>query len=342
MLRDTVWKPLNRPEFGLTDAISDVIRQQEWKEPDALTSIRRGPTLILTSDYGGDHKGSQYESLSFLIADFIYCWLWDEFRQKIRKDILGDSRRISFKALNDKRRGKALVPFLRATNTIPGLLITFLIDKKIARLFSESASEDNDRNSIVKLGKWNQRSFSKLSRIGHLGAMLVACMSAPSQNLIWITDEDEIAPNVEKLTEATKLIGHYLNHYCSSNMGHFRFGTTKVDNGSMQLEDLTAIPDLAAGSMAEILGLNKNQGISLGSVHIPLPKGISRKAHAILGWLADGGHLLRKLVVCVDRVEDKDAYNIKLLSFFTEGPIAEYDWRYEADEYFKDKIIYKT
>jgi hypothetical protein len=338
MSRDAVWKPLGRPEFGPTDSISDVIWQQEWKEPNTLTSIRKGSTLILTSDYGGSFKGSQYESLSFLIADYVYCWLWDEFRQKIRKEILTDSRRISFKSLSDKRRAKALVPFLRAANTIPGLLITFLIDKRVTHLFSEPAPEDDSRPSYVQLGQWNKQSFGKLTRVGHLAAMLVACMSAPGQNLIWITDEDDIAPNVEKLTEATKLIGHYLNHY-SCNMGHFRFGTTNVDDGSMHVEDLAAIPDLAAGSMAEILSTSyKNSGVPPGRLHISLPNGISKKAHAILAWMADQSHPMKKLVVCVDWGEERN-YSVKLLSLLTDGPMPQYDWRSDVAEYFKDKVI---
>lgn len=340
MAREHIWKPLHRPELGLSNAISNVVLKQEWQDPDLLTSVRLGPTLIITSDYGGDYKASHYESLAFLVADLTFCWLWNEFRQKVRGEILKDSRSISYKKLtSDKRRAKALVPFLRAANTIPGLLITFLIDRRIASTFSEPIPESGSRSQVGELSKWKRKPFGKLSRIGHLGAMLIACLSAPGQNVLWVTDQDEIAPNVEKLTEATQIIAHYLNHYVPHNMGHFRFGTTKSDDGSMEIEDLAALPDLAAGSMSEIVTCAfDNQGMPLGRVHIPLPKEISQKAHAIFGWLADGPHPLRKMVIRVDQTS-KDAYSVKHLGTLLESPILEYDWRPEFREYMQDKII---
>ena len=69
----------------------------------------------------------------------------------------------------------------------------------------------------------------------------------------WFTDEDEIAPNQTKHAEATRFIGHLLNHYCTGNMGHFRFGTTASDFGDLLIEDLAAVPDLAAGGLGAIL-----------------------------------------------------------------------------------------
>jgi hypothetical protein len=340
MAREHIWKPLRRPELGLSDAISNVISKQEWLDPDLLTSVRLGPTLIVTSDYGGDYRASHYESLSFLVADLAFCWLWDEFREKVRREILGDSRSMSYKKLmSDKRRAKALVPFLRAANTIPGLSVTFLINKEITSLFSEPIPENSSISQVGELGKWKEQAFGKLSRIGHLGAMLIACMSAPGQDVLWITDQDEIAPNVGKLTEATRIIGHYLNHYLSHNIGHFRFGTTQSDSGSMEIEDLAALPDLTAGAMSEIMPRAfENQGIPPEQMFVPLPKGVSKKAQAILGWIADGLHPLRKAVICVDRAGES-VYSVKFLTVLLESPIAEYDWRPDFQEYMQDKII---
>jgi hypothetical protein len=341
MTQEHVWRALHRPELGLCDAISDVISKQEWLEPALLTSVRLGPALLITSDYGGRFKGSRYESLSYLVADLAFCWLWDEFRKRIRKEILQDSRAISYKKLtSDKRRARALVPFLRAANTIPGLLSTFLIDTRIASYFSEPAPEDGSASQVGALSKWKEGSFGKLSRIGQLGAMLVSCLSAPGQDLLWITDRDEIAPNLAKLKEATKIIGHYLNHYSSHSMGRFQFGTTDVDNGSLEIEDLAALPDLAAGALSEVMTqIFDNRGVPLAQVHVPLPKAVPEKAHAILGWLADDGpHPLKKIVICVDQSGDT-GYKVKFVSMYSESPMLQYDWRPEFREYVRDKII---
>jgi hypothetical protein len=338
MVREIVWRPLKRPELGLCNTISNIIYESEWRNPDLLTSVRRGNTLFLASDYSGDYKSVHYESISFLVVDLAFYWLWNEFRQKIRKEILKDNRRISFKKLNDDRRAKALVPLLRASNTLPGLLITFLIDKGVIPQLSVGIEEGHE-SSVVPLSKWKRKSFEKLNRVGHLGAMLVGCMSAPRQDVIWITDEDEIAPNVTKLVEATNVIGHFLNHYCSHNMGRFQFGTTKSDNGSKEIEDLAALPDLAAGALAELLTMaSDNQVLPQSQIHLPLPVCISRKTHAIVGWLADKPHPLKKLVVYVDQTSS-DTYSVRLLETLLETPISEYDWRPELAEYLKDKIL---
>ena len=113
--------------------------------------------------------------------------------------------------------------------------------------------------------------------------MLVACLSSSGQDVLWITDRDEIASNKEKLTEATNVVAHYMCHYLKHDMGNFRFGTTQSDNGTMELEDLASLPDLAAGAMSELMSCTIKQfGRSYGRVHTRLPKSVSKKAHAIM------------------------------------------------------------
>lgn len=299
-----IWKPLNNSDFGIINTISSVIAKQEWKDPELFTSIRHCPKLIMASDYGSSYKNAQYESMSFIIADLSACGRWYYLRDSIRKKILGYRRTMSFKKLmSDRIRAKSLMSFLRAADTIPGLLATFLIDKKIAYFLSEQIPEDVSKSQVGKLSRWNEKSFTKLTRIGQLGAMLVAGVSSTGQDVLWITDQDEIASNKEKLTEATNVFAHYMCHYLTHNMGHFRFGTTKSDNGSMELEDLAALPDLAAGAMSELMSCTiKQLGRSHGRVKTPLPKDVSKKAHAILAWLAEREHLLKRIAICIDQV----------------------------------------
>ena len=132
-----VWAPLNRPELALLNEISDLIRREEWRYPDALNSVRCGPTMLIACDYGGMHRAARYETLAFLVADLAFVWLWNELRQGIRAKFLSDGRRLAYKQLGDRKRAQAVVPFLRASNTIPGLLLVFAIDKRCLRLLSE-------------------------------------------------------------------------------------------------------------------------------------------------------------------------------------------------------------
>jgi hypothetical protein len=338
---DRIWKPLARPELGVPNGISDAIQQEEWLKGDLLTSVRHGPTLILASDYGGAHKSAAYETLSFLLGDAAYLWLWDELRSKLRKEMLPQKRRMSFKALNDGARRRALVPFLRYANTIPGLLATIILDTSAANMLSET-QPINGKTAFGLVSQWSDNSFRKLSRIGQLGAMLVAGMSAPGQNLIWVTDDDEIAPNRDKLFEATRITGHYFNHLLSHNLGHIRFGTTGVvDPGDRQIEDLVALPDLAAGCVAELCTNTRTRmGIGASKMLLPASHHASVKALVIANWLAEGRHPLRKLLVLVEGTST--SYKTKIINLYLDGPTPTsslFDWREEVDFHLRGRIV---
>jgi len=332
-----VWRPLNRPDFGVVDSISDVIYQEEWRTGGFLTSVRQAHTIFLASDYGGSHKKSAFETQSFLVADLQFTRLWDEFRKRLRKETLLDGRRISYKNLNDRQRRKAIVPFLRFSNTITGLLANFILDQGAIELLSELPL-DNKVSATGPLSRWNPESFKKLSRVGKLGAMLISCLAGYGQNVIWISDEDEIAPNKEKLFDATKVLGHYLNHFCKNQMGHFRFGTTEIDTNDLQLEDLVAVADLAAGALSEILTANlKNTGVSASRIQQLITKSVSLKAKVIANWLSENIHPLKKLIVLVETSGKK--YTTKFINLYAKGKTGQFDWHPEVDEYFSDKII---
>lgn len=48
---------------------------------------------------------------------------------------LGDTIFVSYKNLNDKNKKRALNPFLYASNNIPGIIVSFAVDKRIESLF---------------------------------------------------------------------------------------------------------------------------------------------------------------------------------------------------------------
>ena len=46
--------------------------------------IRAARTLIITSDYGGYHKGARYETISFLLVPLDGCADWEAKRISLR------------------------------------------------------------------------------------------------------------------------------------------------------------------------------------------------------------------------------------------------------------------
>lgn len=334
------WVPLNRPKLALLNEISNLIHREEWQYPDAVSSVRRGPTMLVACDYGGLHRAARYETVAFLVADLAFVWLWDEFRQRIRKKFLSDGRRLSYKQLGDRKRAQAIVPFLRASNTIPGTLFVFAIDKRCLPLLSEPLPTAGQ--SQIHLSAWKAAPFERLTRVGLLGAMLIAGMSAPHQNVLWITDEDAIAPNVARLHEATALTGHYIAHLCPHELGHFRFGTTNCDNGSLELEDLTSIPDLAAGAVSELFTqVRELNHVAASCIAVSAPARLPSKARMLAAWLADcptPPHPLRKVLVLVEN-RTHTMHKTSIVRLETDRHLPEFDWRAEVHQYVSNKLV---
>jgi hypothetical protein len=62
------WKHLENPWIGAMVKISEQIRQFELLNPDLLPDLRKYPSVIIASDYGGQHKGAEYQTLSFFLG----------------------------------------------------------------------------------------------------------------------------------------------------------------------------------------------------------------------------------------------------------------------------------
>jgi hypothetical protein len=302
---EKVWVPLNKPQLSLMNSISDLVAQQEKNFPDLFTTVRSGHTLLMSADFGGQHSNAKYETYSFLLVDLVYLWLWEDMRQKVRKEYLRDNRRMSFKKLSDSRRYDALIPFLRAANSIPGLCVILLIDKRIPSIIEKDGPIDMSASEYDGYRHWRPHVFERLLRIVHFSAMIISCMSAPKQNLLCFFDEDEIVPNEERLIELCKIFEHILNHYISHELGRVRLGTTKSDDGSLSIEDLTSIPDLVAGAFCE-LGPNLSSANESDTDFFLTETSISGKAEIIVNWFTDNIHTLKRIAICLDMSrEDK-------------------------------------
>lgn len=333
-----VWRPLRRPDLGLANSLSELICVEEFRRGEPLTSLRRGSTLLLVGDYGGRHRAATHETISLLLLDLEYLWLWDELRREVRSNARLNSRRISYKALNDVRRRRALVPFLTAANTIPGLLATFAIDKKLSLRVSEGIPI-LEKNPVGDLSDWKPKAFKKLTLVGLLGAMLIAGMSMPGQNVIWISDEDELAPNKLKIRDATKVLGCYVSQISPHAFGHFRFGTTESTTRMMLFEDAAAIPDLTAGALASFTEKwVAHYGCGPGRLMLESPNAIPPKDRVISAWLAEDHYALRKISFIVDAKEE--GYVTKAICLRTDAQVLDFDCRPAMRRHLAGKILY--
>jgi hypothetical protein len=256
----------------------------------------RGKELFLCADFSGTHRDSLYTTYAFMLLDLDKNDWWFAAQRAFRSEALKNKRRMSFKALNDNAKRRALLPFLLMADEIEGALVIVGIEKSHGSIFSPQDS-NNYRNLT---GAWKPAVHEHLMRVTYLSALCTALMSVPRQNLIWICDQDDVVSNDNQIVALTNLFAAVSSHMMSYNLGRLRLGCAKSDNGSLQIEDLVAIPDLAAGAACELLSCFTRQKIfPVTGLYNRMPIGLSAKAHRLAGWLSVSDRPLKRFIVAV-------------------------------------------
>lgn len=291
------WNELAQPQYRWIPPIEKIISHEK---PPALN----GPLIYITSDYSGQNKESRYEVISVLYLDLESSKNWEESRRRIRGRYLPDGRRIAFKDLNDRRRRRAIIPFLRAANSIDGICVTFAFKKTLTRLFTTVDTLSLLDGMVAFKSAWTKRSFEKMVRIAQLVSILVGGLSKPGQHIYWVSDEDEVFANVSKSQDLRQMVSMISSYYVKHPMGELGLGTTAMDEGDRFEEDLAAIPDMAAGAIAEITTRLSilGGGFISPTLAIPFDREFSPKSELILSWLADRSQKLRRVTILFEKM----------------------------------------
>lgn len=252
---------------------------------------------MIGSDYAGQHPRHLYESLALLFANTADLGGWVSQTGLVRRRHLRDRRRFAFSKLGDKRRRRALGPFLGAANAVPGLLVAILISKRVGSLFRRD--DEAPPPDLEDYGHWDRTVLERVLRIVHFVGFFLAGLSSPGQNVVWITDEDDVAANADRLRELTNLVAGVSAAYLDHKLGHLRVGTTAIDPGPVA-EDFVAIADLTAGALTEYFTHCGGITSFRHGVMTPAPTDLLPKARRILNWFSDNSQPLRRLVYVVD------------------------------------------
>jgi len=295
----------------LDNDISKFAREHKHGLPD----FSGASTLLLGSDYSGEKSTNKYSVYSFLITTIENWSQWEPKRLSIRQEFFSDKRRMSFKQLGDRQRRRALKPLLEAANSIDGLSFSFAINKKCNSLFSNTIPLDFKNPDFYAYKKWKSNVLQKAFIIIHFFGFLLAGFAKQGQNVIWFTDEDDIAANNERIFELTNLFAWICSGYLSFNLGHCRCGTSRCDDGSRQIEDFLAIPDLIAGALGEQLNLTTDESSKVFWLH----RGdFSDKTKTITWWFFETGHPLKRLVYIIDPAEEGDGHKSSFFHFHNQ------------------------
>lgn len=286
------WKPLRKPSLGWLQSISDSILRYELSTPDRMPYLGSEDTFLVASDYAGDHN-TPYRVYAFLATAVEALNPWLDSIDRLRAQLLPQRRRMSFKRLGDQHRAAALVPFLKAADQIPGFLLAVAISKHSGS-FLEPARAEGKSDLFTPVQHWKKNTLEELFRIVSCVSLLVAGLSRPGHDVLWISDEDAILANETRMREVSQLLGGIASNLLEHQMGHLRWTTTRYDSGQMQLEDIVAIPDLVAGALLSLL----QHPDALRSETLSLDE----RANPILWWLTNVSPIGSRIIV-LDRDE---------------------------------------
>jgi hypothetical protein len=300
-LDDGGWRELGRDDLGFLNTLNSVFSSAQRRDPRCFPRLHQADCLFVGSDYGGDHQNALYQTLTFLIADVATCARWIQAWAPLRKRLLPDRRRMAYKSLNDGLRARALYPLLDTANRLPGLLVTFVFARAIRSVFSADGQLDTSQLEFAPLREFSAPLAERLMRVVHVLSLLLAGLSAPGQDVLWVTDEDNIAANPARVQHLCDALAVVSSHCLSHSLRHLRVATTKQDCGDLSLEDLLAIPDLAAGALASIMDVMLGaRGAPLRGFWLPPVQDVSGKARRVLNWFSDATQPLRRFVVLID------------------------------------------
>jgi hypothetical protein len=304
------------PRWSFIERIHFPWLQQLYRRlPKNKVPLLSGEVLLIGTDSSGMQRGSRYVVVGAIVMDMTHSPTWHRDRLRIRRDILRDGRRMSYKNLNDAQRRKALVPFLEAADQINGICLLMAFDKRLGRLCTwEGLYEKAKLEGIIK-GKWNQSNLEQMMRTVQLVSTLLAAVAVRGQNIYWISDLDECFATEERKMDTARMMSSFTSEYIKHDLGELGIGTTEIDEGDRLEEDLTAIPDLAAGAVSDLLNqMHHHLGtIPLVPTFVPT---LSGKTDLIASWFFSGKGQLVKLASVVRFVAHKHMQ----VGFFSTEP----------------------
>ena len=162
---------------GLGVALGGVFERRLRRRPCLLTQAPRGRQLMMLCDIGGSQKAEPFETYSFLVLDLDRNPHWLHGQSEFRKRVFVQHRRMAFKAMNDGARRRSLQPFLRLSEVLNGVLVTFAIHKVERPVVGTGGAADEE---LVPL--WKPAVIDRLTWMIYLGAFLV---SGPARSVVF-------------------------------------------------------------------------------------------------------------------------------------------------------------
>jgi len=281
---------------GFIKDVSDIIAAEVWKDPSLVPDLSKDQTLFVFSDYS--RAKAYYKTYSFFVFGRAGADYFNGARKLLRREFGLAGRRMSFKGLNDRLKLRALPAFLSIAGAMDGIMLTFAVDTRIRFMFAEQFLQVWPDLRQVK-----KRVLEDMLRVVHFGAQAVMTAFAPGQNIVWFTDSDDIVANEahEQLFGRIAETAIRAMFMPGEQIGRIAFGLTAIDDGSLEIEDFAAVPDLVAGALCEALDRLAKAGLRI-TPRVALQKpSVSEKTDIICEWVGKPRCPLKKFGIVFDK-----------------------------------------
>jgi hypothetical protein len=289
-------------ESALSRQVAEALMSDGWNR---LQRLRLASDLLFATDFSRSSSGGT-TTVGILIVDLKDLHTWQTLeRGRWRQSLRYPEQTVSYKKFrrseNDLRE---LNRFLSATLSLPGFLVTGTVPTNPCYIFTEKDA-CHEHPDLVKFRGWKSPTFESLRRLAVFLAPALRPFARPGQNLHWLCDHDDILAT----DEHRKLSPTFLAGYLSALVGTDRSvalyepDIAKSRDSRLAVEDVLAIPDVAAGGIGDYLDLNLqfygSEGIDDPDGQ-PEPPGMKPKASQVFSWFGHSPGNLRRVALKID------------------------------------------
>lgn len=256
--------------------------------------------IAVLSDFGGEHKGADFLTYTFLIISYDKISPFIQAVDKLRRKhkILKPYSEFMYKDLKYGPRKRALPEFLKIVDSLlHGAIITIAVDKNIESLFgvTRQAVHTQIKQDFCKagLGEWKFEPAEKALRICHAISFFASLTTHNNQRLLWYCDNDTVNNNEVFFNDTKNILNRTLGFYIKHSFE--LLGFAKSFKEKSHLDDLLSITDFAAGVIQDLLSGHHSENDQINENKIPLLK-----------WLTNRSDFLTKITIQMLRQTNGD------------------------------------
>ena len=237
---------------------------------DILTPVRpdlSGSPLVITSD---SRKKDGY------VIDAVYCTNndclipWMSRSKKIRSANNLNGRGLHYK---DLRHGgnhwTALQPTIHSASLTKGVAIIMFYSEEVHLMNQKVISKAINSSLPRTKHRWKTGPLVEIVGMVSLLASVIGIMSHPQQRVHWISDHELLFEKEKQLADLNSFLNHSISLCCENELGLCSIETTRLPEPEDWKFDITAIPDLFAGGMGDVIVEAEGRGENI-SVWTPV------------------------------------------------------------------------